>query len=80
MVKVVLSENFSLLADGCRELELSVDNYRDVIAELVARWPQLVPLLERSSVAIDGLIYQDAMYEPLQSNSEIFFMPRIEGG
>ena len=80
MVKVVLSENFSLLADGCRELELSIDNYRDVIAELVARWPQLAPLLERSSVAIDGLIYQDAMYEPLQSNSEIFFMPRIEGG
>ena len=80
MVKVVLSENFSLLADGCRELELSVDNYRDVIAELVARWPQLAPLLERSSVAIDGLIYQDAMYEPLQSNSEIFFMPRIVGG
>ena len=80
MVKVVLSENFSLLADGCRELDLSVDNYRDVIAELVARWPQLAPLLERSSVAIDGLIYQDSMYEPLQSDSEIFFMPRIEGG
>ena len=80
MVKVVLSENVSLLADGCRELELPVDNYRDVIVELVARWPQLAPLLERSSVAIDGLIYQDAMYEPLQSDSEIFFMPRIEGG
>ena len=80
MVKVVLSENFSVLADGCRELELPVDNYSDVIAELVARWPQLAPLLERSSVAIDGLIYQDAMYEPLLSDSEIFFMPRIEGG
>ncbi len=80
MVKVVLSENFSVLADGCRELQLPVDNYRDVIFELVARWPQLEPLLERSSVAIDGLIYQDALYEDLQSDSEVFFMPRIEGG
>ena len=80
MVKVVLSENFSVLADGLRELELPADNYREVIAELVARWPQLEPLLERSSVAIDGMIYQDAMYEPLKRDSEIFFMPRIEGG
>ena len=80
MVKVVLSENFALLADGCRELQLPVDNYREVIAELVARWPQLEPLLECSSVAIDGMIYQDAMYEPLKRDSEIFFMPRIEGG
>jgi|TARA_B100000768_G_scaffold173936_1_gene183697 hypothetical protein len=80
MVKVVLSENFVALTGGCRELHLPVDNYRDVIAELITRWPQLEPLLERSSVAIDGLIYQDAMYETLQNDSEVFFMPRIEGG
>ena len=80
MVKVVLSENFSSLADGCGELELKVDNYAGLVAELVARWPELEPVLTRSSVAIDGLIYQDAMYEALKSDSEVFFMPRIEGG
>ena len=30
--------------------------------------------------AIDGQIYQDAFLEPLQSDSEVFFMQRIEGG
>ena len=80
MVTVVLSENFAALAGGCRELQLPVDNYRDVVAALISRWPQLEPLLERSSVAIDGLIYQDAMYEALNIDSEVFFMPRIEGG
>jgi len=32
------------------------------------------------AVAIDGQIYQDAFLEPLQVNSEVFFMQRIEGG
>ena len=37
-------------------------------------------LIERSAVAIDGQIYQDAFAEALASGSEVFFMPRIEGG
>jgi hypothetical protein len=80
MVKVILSEKFSSLADGCTELSLNVKNYRDVLTELTARWPELEPLLMSSSVAIDGLIYQDAMYEPLETDSEVYFLPRIEGG
>jgi hypothetical protein len=31
-------------------------------------------------VAIDGQIYQDAFMEALEPDSEVFFMPRIEGG
>lgn len=47
---------------------------------LVQQWPDLDVLLDRYAVAIDGQIYQDAFMEPLNANSEVFFMPRIEGG
>lgn len=47
---------------------------------LVQQWPDLDALLDRYAVAIDGQIYQDAFMEPLNADSEVFFMPRIEGG
>ena len=46
---------------------------------LVQQWPDLDVLLDRYAVAIDGQIYQDAFMEPLNADSEVFFMPRIEG-
>jgi hypothetical protein len=44
------------------------------------QWPALAELIEQSAVAIDGQIYQGAFAEPLAPETEVFFMPRIEGG
>ena len=62
------------------EVELAVGNYRELTLALCEQWPQMAALIERSAVAIDGQIYQDAFAEALASGSEVFFMPRIEGG
>ena len=48
--------------------------------ELKTRWPDLNDSLERTAVAIDGQIYQDPLLEPIEPDSEVFFMARIEGG
>ena len=48
--------------------------------KLEARWPGIGERLSKSAVAIDGQIYQDAFLEPVEPASEVFFMPRIEGG
>ena len=61
-------------------LEINAVNYRDLRSSLTQRWPDLGTVLEGCAVAIDGQIYQDAFMEVLAADSEVFFMPRIEGG
>ena len=80
MVKVVLSNPMLSVTQSSRELELAVSNYRELTLTLCRQWPQIADLIEHSAVAIDGQIYQDAFAEPLAPGSEVFFMPRIEGG
>ncbi len=31
-------------------------------------------------MAIDGQIYQDALFQPIGPNSEVFLLPQIAGG
>ena len=80
MAKVVLTDQFVELTGGPRSFETQVSCYRDLLVELKQRWPELAPLLERTAVAIDGQIYQDAFLEDIAADSEVFFMSRIEGG
>jgi molybdopterin converting factor small subunit len=80
MVRVVLANPMVEVTQGQREMQLAVDNFRELTFTLIERWPAIQELLERSAVAIDGQIYQDAFAEPLRADSEVFFMPRIEGG
>ena len=37
-------------------------------------------LEEGAAVAIDGQIYQDALFQPIGPNSEVFLLPQIAGG
>ncbi|MGI9326985.1 MAG: hypothetical protein ACR2PZ_17340 [Pseudomonadales bacterium] len=67
-------------ANNVRELELVAENYRALVAKLDERWPGIGEQLEKFAVAIDGHIYQEAFLEPLQADSEVYFMPKIEGG
>ena len=80
MAKVVFPDQLLRYTDGEREVTTQATVYRDLVRELVARWPALGDPLNRSAVAIDGQIYQDAFLEPLNPDSEVFFMARIEGG
>ena len=80
MAKIVFPDNLLPTTQGKREAEISAENVRELLAELDARWPGCAELLGRCAIAIDGQIYQDAFLEPLSANSEVFFMPRSEGG
>ena len=80
MAQVTLPEDWTALTGGMRVLEINAENYRDLRSSLTQRWPDLGTVLERCAVAIDGQIYQDAFMEELAADSEVFFMPRIEGG
>ena len=80
MARVVFPDSFVAITGGEREFDTDASIYRDLVAELKARWPELADMLERTAVAIDGQIYQDAFIEPIGPDSEVFFMARIEGG
>ena len=63
-----------------REYETLVTVYRDLEIELKEKFPGIESELNKSSLALDGQIYQDPFLEEFGSSSEIFFIPRIEGG
>lgn len=80
MVRVVLSNPMLAVTGTAKELDVVAANFRQLTLALIEQWPALAELIDGSAVAIDGQIYQDAFAEPLQEQSEVFFMPRIEGG
>ena len=80
MALVKFPDSFLKMTGGIDQVELKAETVRDLNAKLVSKWPQLSENLEHSALSIDGYIYQEALLEPLNEDSEVFFLPKIEGG
>ena len=80
MAKVVFPDHLMTNTDGTREVEVECKNFRALVRALNEMWPGIDEVLQKTAVAIDGQIYQDAWLEPIGPNAEVFFMHRIEGG
>jgi hypothetical protein len=80
--RIVLSSGFSRrYTGGIREFTLAARNLRGVIKALDQLYPGLgVHLEEETTVAIDGEIHEVGYLQPLRQDSEVFFIPKIEGG
>jgi sulfur-carrier protein len=80
--RVVLSSGFSRrYTDGVREFAVEAKNLRAVIKALDQLYPGLGHHLEEeTTVAIDGEIHEVGYLQPLRQDSEVFFIPKIEGG
>ena len=63
------------------ELAAAANTVRAVMRELDNRYPGLGEVLRGPmAVAIDGQIYQDCLLEPVAADSEVCFLPAIDGG
>ena len=80
MAAVRIPDALARFTAGETSLELAVDSYRHLLRTLEASYPGLGPELEKLAVAIDGTIYQQPLLESIEASSEVFFLPRIEGG
>lgn len=81
MARVVLVGNLAQLTDGVAELDLAATTVKHLFELLTERHPALARHLEEGvAVAIDGQIYQDALLQPIASDSEVFVIPQIAGG
>jgi hypothetical protein len=81
MARVVLVGNLAQLTDGVAEFQLSATSVKQLFQQLSELHPALEPhLAEGVAVAIDGQIYQDALFQPIGPSSEVFLLPAIAGG
>lgn len=80
--RVVLSAGFSRrYTGGVREFEIVAKSLRGIIKALDELYPGLAEHLEEeTTVAIDGEIHEIGYLQPLRQGTEIFFIPKIEGG
>ena len=81
MPRVVLVGNLAQLTGGVAEFDLSATSVKQLFQQLAELHPGLEPhLAEGVAVAIDGQIYQDALFQPIGPDSEVFLLPQIAGG
>ncbi len=81
MVHITLIGNLRQFTGGVTELEIEAASVRQLFVRLGERFPELAPHLEQGlAVAIDGQIYQDALFEPIDADAEVQILPQIAGG
>ncbi|MCC7273378.1 MAG: MoaD/ThiS family protein [Alphaproteobacteria bacterium] len=82
MARVILSRSFAdLYAKGQVEHEVPGLKVRHLVRTLDERFPGIAKHLENGvAVAIDGVLHQNAWLEEVGLDSEVCFMPAIEGG
>ncbi len=81
MPRVVLVGNLAQLTGGVAEFELPATSVKQLFRQLAELHPDIAPHLEDGiAVAIDGHIYQDALFEPIGPDSEVYLLPQIAGG
>ena len=78
---IIYREIARQFSNGQTEIDVSSENVRAVIRELDELFPGVGEVLKTDmAVAIDGDIYQNVLLEPVGPNSEVAFIPAIEGG
>ncbi|MGR8920416.1 MAG: MoaD/ThiS family protein [Gammaproteobacteria bacterium] len=82
MAKVVLPlEVARAFANGVTEHEVEAGDVRALVSALDQRFPGIGDRLRTGlAVAIDGEIFQDWFLQHVAANSEVYFLPAIEGG
>ncbi|MDT8429249.1 MAG: hypothetical protein RQ757_10830 [Pseudomonadales bacterium] len=65
---------------GINTVELPASNIRNLKQALLDAFPTLDESMLQGAIAIDGEIIAEPLLEQLQQDSEIYFIPAIEGG
>lgn len=81
MAKVHLAAALRDLTGGAAEVEVEADTVRSLIRKLDEQFPGMGERLrDGTSVAINGEILADALYEDLPPDAEVHFLPTLSGG
>jgi len=81
MVNVSFISSFRPTLGGAQGLEIEATTLRELMRILVAKYPRLQSHIDDGIVlAINGEIYRDNWDVEIQDGSEVYLMPRIQGG
>ena len=81
MAHVTIITSLVQFTGGVRSLEVDAGSIQRLLAALGEKFPELAPHLEAGvAVAIDGQIYQDALFQPIAPDSDVHILPMIAGG
>ena len=77
-MKVKLTGEFATLT-GRQEVEIyGPTNIKGLLSALDSAYPNYG--WDNSNVAINGVMYSDAWFQPINKDDEVVIMPPIEGG
>jgi sulfur-carrier protein len=81
MAKVTLTGPLRQYADGIAATEINAANIHQLLLRLGETYPRLAPHLTQGiAVAVDGQIFQDALFQPIAPDAEVHILPAIVGG
>jgi sulfur-carrier protein len=67
--------------EGTTSVDVDARSVQQLLRILGERYPALAPHLDAGvAVAIDGQIYQDALFQPIGPDSDVHLLPMIAGG
>ncbi len=79
MAVVVFSTALARYTGGDERVEIAARRVVDLVKALCERYPALRGQIENMAVAIDDEIHNDASFQRLEADSEVYFVPRIGG-
>lgn len=81
MAHITIMTSLVQYTGGIRTLESDAATVQRLLATLAETFPTLAPHLDAGvAVAIDGQIYQDALFQPISPDSDVHILPMIAGG
>ena len=81
MVKVKIWGSLKNLADGNDYIFVSGSNFKQVLDDITLKYPGLKSHINRGvSLAINGKIYRESWFTPIDDESEVVLMPYMQGG
>jgi molybdopterin synthase sulfur carrier subunit len=81
MVKVSSTSSFHAALESTDPVEIEASTVRQLLLALVDQYPRMQDHLDEGvAVAVEGEIYRDNWDRVISPGSDVFLMPRIQGG
>ena len=81
MVKVKIWGSLKEATDGEEFLEIEGKNFKEILDNIKIKYPNLSDQIDRGvSLAIDGKVYKESWFTPIDNDSEVVLMPLMVGG
>ena len=81
MMQVSLTGSLRSAAGGAETIDIDAETIRELMSRLLEHYPDMQEHMDPGiAVSIDGEIYRDSPERKIPPGSEVFLLPRLQGG